>query len=183
MNIAEGWFTIEKWNTQIISSPENINMVYSPLYEGYILEVDLVYFTYYWRRRENEDISMTCQKVSILISKDKLLSYPYIKKLYKDSEVHATTGTYVAERNLEILINIDSNLKIDLVRIYEAEIIEKLGDYNLNGNTLYNTPKKYERICGKSNVESAITCLKYTLNISANIYISSDDFKKYYFSA
>ena len=186
MDIADGWFTLKQANgVNLISSQNNVKITYSALFKGYILEIEFGFFTYYWRRRDNESLSLTCRTTSIVIPKDDLLFYPAIQEMYNVclmTEKEHPSVDYSPERGLEVLLSSATDIKLELVRVYEAKILSKFAVQEYP-DRLATTQRVYDRLCNYHDVSSALKYMTQYLELPKIPYIPEDKFQDYYFNA
>lgn len=152
MNI-ETWVTLKeagRFNEKafsFITSTNQCVLKYDILEMGYILEVKLYWFTFSWRRRENEVIDVLSSLVKLPISEKEIHKIPLFEKLIKSGK-----------NNKELLeyINNDHEIKKALIERYS----KKIGECVYNDNNSNDVVIIEERFSSKVNFEREF-CKKY----------------------
>lgn len=182
MQIGEHYFTITTvdGDLDLVSSPNNISITYSPLLMGYILSIRVGYFSYYWRRRQEESMRFNVRTISIVVPATEIFSYPYVKQNLEKMAIDNAKEVYSKERNVEVLLNNDVNLKLDLVRFNENKIVTKLGvgEYP---DKLSTTQIIYDRICSCEDLQTIRTTYVKKLGLTDTPYITDENLGRYYY--
>lgn len=121
------WFLLEDAgqfngkNFSFFANVSDLTIQYDILEMNYRLSSRLYFFADYWRRRENERISLMYANVSVNISSDEMHNIPLFKK--KLSEVQGSEKEYRKAEDILIgIIDADKDIKKALVLRYASDL-------------------------------------------------------------
>lgn len=126
----------------VITFSDDWNFTYDILELQYRLSVKVLWFAYFSRRRENENISIMCSDCSIEIPENTIQKIPYFKKKL------ALNGNEkeIDHRRVLAEISREPELLKAFVMRYQNEIGEKLYSNELEVKTHWNRFSSYEEL-------------------------------------